>query len=210
MNGTGRRWNAALKFSAAAIAVVIVAAAVWVGVTRDWSAGDGGSSDRADDQSLGLKMFPKDERVAVPAISGMDLDGKPLALTDYPGQVLVLNVWGSWCGPCRAEAPDLAKVSNATHGDGVQFIGIDTRDSPAAAKSFESEFGIEYPSFDDRDGRVLTQFNGLVPIAAVPSTIFIDTDGLIAARVIGRVDQTTLQGIVDDLLKEPAPRRPDA
>lgn len=200
MDNSGRRPTAAMVLSA--IMVVIAVAAVWVGVTRDWSAGDGGSSDRADDQSVGLKMFSKDERVPVPVVSGVDLDGKPLALADYPGQVLVLNVWGSWCGPCRAEAPDLAKVSNATHGDGAQFIGIDVRDNPAAAKSFERRFGIEYPSFDDQSSQVLTQFTGLVPITAVPSTIFVDADGLIAARVIGRIDRTTLQGLVDDLLNE--------
>lgn len=200
MNDNGRRPTAAMVLST--IMVVIAVATVWVGVTRDWSAVDGGSGDRADDQSVGLKMFSKDERLPVPVVSGVDLDGKPLALADYPGQVLVLNVWGSWCGPCRAEAPDLARVSNTTQGDGAQFIGIDVRDNPAAAKSFERRFGIEYPSFDDQSSQVLTQFTGLVPITAVPSTIFVDADGLVAARVIGRIDRTTLQGLVDDLLNE--------
>lgn len=197
-NSHGR--NAATAFSAIAVAILI--AAVWIGVTHDWSGADEGPEGQASDQSVGLKMFPKGERVAAPAISGADLDGKPMALADHPGKVLVLNVWGSWCAPCRAEAPDLAKVSKATRGQGVQFIGIDTRDNPAAAKSFESKFGIQYPSFDDRDGQVLIKFTGIVPVTAVPSTIFVDANGLVAARVIGRVDATTLRGMIDDLLSE--------
>lgn len=184
------------------IALAVLASVVWFGLTHDWSDASGTASNQANDQSVGLKMFPAGERGPAPALSGVDLDGQALDLTDFQHKVVVVNVWGSWCGPCRAEAPGLAKVSHATQDQAVQFFGLDTRDSPAAGKSFERQFGIDYPSFDDRDGRVLTAFNGLVPIAAVPSTIFIDTHGLIAARVIGRVDATTLQGIVDDLLVE--------
>lgn len=185
-----------------AVAFALLVGAVWFGVTHDWSDAQQTADDQANDQSVGLKIFSPSERGPVPDLAGEDLDGKAIALADFGDKVLVLNVWGSWCGPCRAEAPDLAKVSRATENQAVQFIGIDTRDTPTAGKSFESKFGIDYPSFDDRDGRVLTAFNGLVPITAVPSTIFIDTHGLIAARTIGRVDATTLQGIVDDLLAE--------
>ena len=113
----------------------------------------------------------------------------------------MLNVWGSWCGPCRAEAPDLAEISAETMDQGVRFIGIDVRDNPAAARAFEREFGITYPSFDDQDGQVLASFAGVVPVSAVPSTIVVDQSGVIRASIVGKTDTRTLRGLIDDLLR---------
>lgn len=115
---------------------------------------------------------------------------------------MVLNVWGSWCSPCRAEAPDLARVSRETYDSGVRFVGIDTRDTDDAARAFTRSFHITYPSIIDEQGELLLGFSGVIPISAVPSTVVIDRDGGVAARVVGRVDEATLRGLIDDELEE--------
>lgn len=158
------------------------------------------SAAPASDVSVGLSRFPVAQRPMLPTIRGRLLDGRTLDLSQYRGHVVVLNLWGSWCSPCRAEAPDLVKVANATKADGVRFVGIDTRDAPAAAAAFVRRFHVPYPSFDDRDGRVLSRFSGIVPISAVPSTVVVDQRGRVAARVVGKVDAKTLQGLIADLL----------
>jgi thiol-disulfide isomerase/thioredoxin len=104
----------------------------------------------------------------------------------------------AWCAPCRAEAPDLARISAETASRGVRFVGIDVRDNAAAAQAFLRHYGITYPSFDDQGGLVLVQFTGLVPVGAVPSTIVVDKQGIVRARAVGRIDATTLRGLIDD------------
>lgn len=143
-------------------------------------------------------MIPLDQRKTVPEISGTDLEGNPLSTATYAGQIIVLNVWGSWCGPCRKEAPDLVTAAAAMKGK-AQFIGINTRDNSAqTAQAFERSFGIEYPSFFDRTGELLLKLNDLPP-SAIPSTLVLDTQGRAAARVLGATTATTLQGIIDDV-----------
>lgn len=193
-----RSWTAIVALVAALAVVGLV-----VGLSHDWSPDSGATATGPEgDTSLGLEMYALGDRIELPAISGRDVDGEPLATADYPGTILVLNLWGSWCGPCRAEAPDLAKVSKVTKNKGVQFLGIDTRDNPASARAFQRHYGITYPSFDDQDGSIMASFPRIVPLSAVPSTVFVDADGTIAARVVGRVDDSTLRGIIEDLIEE--------
>ncbi|WP_233435881.1 TlpA family protein disulfide reductase [Streptomyces anulatus] len=139
-----------------------------------------------------------------PKLSGATINNDQLDLADLRGKVIVLNVWGSWCAPCRAEAPALKKVSEVTYELGVRFVGIDTRDNDAAARAFERNYGITYPSFRDPDGKLLLGFNGRIPLSAVPSTVLIGRDGRIAARVIGATTYTTLSELVKDLAAEKA------
>ena len=132
-----------------------------------------------------------------PELSGETLDGETLSTADYTGKVLVLNVWGSWCAPCRAEAPAL--VEAAKQMPDVQFIGINTRDNdPATAQAFVRAFGVEYPNLYDRDGSLLLGF-GQVPPKAIPSTLVIDATGRVAARMLGEVSTSTLVGVVEDV-----------
>ena len=145
-----------------------------------------------------LTLYPGNKGVPAPDVAGPTLDDKQLGLKDLRGHVVVLNVWGSWCRPCRLEAPDLARVSRETRPDGVRFLGIDTRDNVPAARAFTRRFQIDYPSLEDPTGVLLAQFAGIVPVSAVPSTLVIDAEGLIRARVIGRVDATTLRGLIED------------
>jgi thiol-disulfide isomerase/thioredoxin len=152
----------------------------------------------------GLTQYPAGSRPAAPMLSGKTINGDRLDLADLRGKVIVLNVWGSWCAPCRAEAPDLKKASDGTRDLGVRFVGVDTRDNDGAAKAFERTYGITYPSFRDPDGKLLLGFNGRIPLSAVPSTVFIDRDGRIAARIIGPTTYTTLAELLKDLAAEKA------
>lgn len=160
-----------------------------------------GASEQASSQeaAVGLTLYTNAERPQLPVVSGTTLDGEPLSLENAQGHILVVNVWGSWCGPCRKEAPDLVSVASETASAGVWFVGIDVRDNPAAARAFTRRYKIEYPSLDDQKGKALAKFAGLIPISAVPSTLVVDTSGGIAARIVGRVDAATLRGIIDDL-----------
>lgn len=143
-------------------------------------------------------LIPAADRKPLPEITGTDLAGKPLSTATFAGKIVVLNVWGSWCGPCRKEAPELVKAAAATAGT-AQFVGINTRDNSAAtAQAFERSFGIEYPSFFDPQGELLLLLKDLPP-KAIPSTLVIDGQGRAAARVLGETTAATLQGIIDDV-----------
>ncbi len=144
------------------------------------------------------------DREPAPAFSGPTLDGGSFDLADERGNVVVLNVWGSWCAPCRAEAPALASVAEQTADDGVVFIGVNTRDTETAALAFEDEFDVPYPSVVDTDGRRLLAFRGTLPPAAIPSTLVVDRDGGMAARVLGEISETSLLDLVTEVAGEPA------
>jgi thiol-disulfide isomerase/thioredoxin len=113
---------------------------------------------------------------------------------------VVINVWGSRCAPCQAETPDLVRLSHEFADRGVRFVGINTRDNSAAARAFERTLKVPYPSVEDQGGRLLLNFRHIIPTAVVPSSVVIDRDGKVAARVIGRVTYTTLKGLLEDEL----------
>ena len=189
-------WRAKRLPTAAALASLVV---IGIFIARSATPPVDHASRTADDQAVGFRAFPLADRPALPDLTGHTLTGQRLSLAGLRGHVVVINVWGSWCAPCRKEAPVLARVSAESYPRGVRFMGIDTRDNPAAAQAFERRYGITYPSYDDPG---LAQFNGLIPIAAVPSTVFVDVQGRVAARTIGRVDASTLRGEIADLLHE--------
>jgi len=122
--------------------------------------------------------------------------------------VVVLNVWASWCAPCRAEAPVLQSLWEEFGDAGVSFIGLNTRDSPATAVSFEKAYGITYPSVVDSDGRLQLRFSGIAPPQAIPTTLVIDREGKVAGRILGRASESTLRGLIEPLVassSEPSP-----
>jgi thiol-disulfide isomerase/thioredoxin len=149
-----------------------------------------------------VTQIPPADRTELPTVSGTSLEEKPLSTADYRGQVVVVNVWGSWCAPCRAEAPALAGASAATKGR-AQFLGITTRDNdPAQARAFVRAFGIGYPSIYDPDGKALLVFAGSLPPSAIPSTLIIDKEGRLAARVLGEISERTLVTMIDEVAAE--------
>lgn len=148
-----------------------------------------------------VTIVPTDQRVDAPVLSGTTLDEDPISTDDFAGQAIVINVWGSWCAPCRAEAPDLVDASEQLGAD-VAFLGVNTRDlDTAPALAFERSFGLTYPSIYDPDGDLLLGF-GQLPPKAIPSTLVIDPEGRVAARVLGAVDASTLVGIVGDVVAD--------
>lgn len=151
-----------------------------------------------------------DERKPAPALTGTTLNGKPFSLSDAQGQVVVLNVWASWCAPCRSEASDLQAVSAELADKGVTFVGLNTRDSQAAAEAFVDRFGITYDSVVDQDGSLQLLFRDTLPPAAIPSTLVIDQQGRVAARAIGEVDRSRLLGLIEPLLSDSARPSPGA
>ena len=142
------------------------------------------------------------QRVPAPDVVGTTVDGEPFTLSSLKGKVAVLNVWASWCAPCRAEAPTLERAYQAFKDSGVEFIGLDTRDSVPAAQAFIKSYGITYPNVVDTDGKLQLLFRDSLPPQAIPSTIVIDREGRVAGRIIGKADESTLKGIIEPLLKE--------
>lgn len=129
-----------------------------------------------------------------------EVELEPWSSSEALGEVLVINVWGSWCPPCVAEVPDL-KAAHAHFeeaGDPVQFIGVNDRDSASAALAFEERHEMPYPSLADDGGKTLLQLQGMANPR--PSTLILDREGRLAARVAGQVDDATLQGLVEDVL----------
>ncbi|CAN5372867.1 hypothetical protein BH09ACT10_BH09ACT10_03830 [soil metagenome] len=130
------------------------------------------------------------------------VEGGYLRPGDLSGRVVVVNIWGSWCAPCRAEARDLAKVAHETEAEGVIFLGIDVRDDKASAQAFARRYSVPYMSLFDPNGTQLVKFSKTIPINAVPSTVIVDRSGRVAARVVGRVRYSTLSGLVRDVMAE--------
>src|SRR5437867_8922798 len=133
-----------------------------------------GSVGQAADTRLGtVQTFLAADRTPAPAITGELLDGSRFDVAGWRGKVVVVNFWGSWCGPCRAEAPELQATWQASKALGVQFLGVDVRDGRDAATAFQADFGITYPSLFDPPGRVALGFTD-VPPNVVPATLLLD------------------------------------
>jgi thiol-disulfide isomerase/thioredoxin len=200
----GLRWRGSPGRTAVSFAAVGVAALL-AGCGGSGSSGNGvgsGISYVAGDGTV--TMVPAKDRKQPVNLSGKTIDGTLIELAGYRGHPVVVNVWGSWCGPCRKEAPALQAAYAQLKSSGVAFLGIDTRDDdPAQAKAFEDNFGITYPSIVDDGGAVLLNLRGVVAPSAVPTTLVIDEQGRVAARVSGPVDTTTLVGLVHDTRLSP-------
>lgn len=134
----------------------------------------GGKSD--------LFYDPAESRGAVGDLSGPSLrDDQPIHLSDFAGKVVVLNVWGSWCGPCRTETPELEKVFDETEALGVAFLGIDVRDNRSAATDFVTDRKVRYPSIFDPPMRSIIALGKGYPTSVVPTTVVLDRQHRVAA-----------------------------
>jgi thiol-disulfide isomerase/thioredoxin len=141
-------------------------------------------------------------------VTGEDLDGKPLAIADYRGKPVVVVVWGSWCGPCRGEAPDVVAAAKEL-GDRAQFVGVNLRDpSTAVSQAYVRKFDVPYPSLYSPDGKVLLGFHGTLGPRTIPAFVVLDGQGRIAASIIGKLPSTQtmvdLVGDAEDTAKQPA------
>lgn len=143
------------------------------------------------------------ERMPAPEVTGTLLDGSEFTLRDWAGKVVVINFWGSWCGPCRVEAPELRAVHEATRARGVEFLGVDVKDQRDLATAFEDRFGIDYPSIFDPRGEVSLRFQNF-PANAIPATIVIDRAGRVASLFPRPLREEDLLPVVLRLAEEAA------
>ena len=147
----------------------------------------------------GTTVLPAAARHPVPDVSGRTLDGSRLALRDLAGSgVVVINVWASWCTSCREETAAIASVAEQMRAQPVHFLGIDEQDSPSSARHFLSAAGTRYPQLADPQGDLLHALS-LLPQTGIPSTLFLDPQGRMAARVVGPVTEQELGRLIRSL-----------
>ncbi|WP_432013407.1 TlpA family protein disulfide reductase [Streptomyces cucumeris] len=165
--------------------------------------GSGSTSAAAPDRD-GISRIAPADRKPLQGLAGRTLEDEPLDIADYRGEVVVVNIWASQCGPCRAEASGLAAVAEETRAEGVRFVGINTRDpSRDAARAFEKKYRVPYPSLYDRMGKLVLAFpRGEVNPQAVPATVFLDRRGRIAARALRPLGEADLRKVITPLAAE--------
>ena len=163
------------------------------------SCSGGGSSNTEESYVSGdgsVTFINPSDRINAPAMAGMTLTGTNYAYTI--GQVTVVNVWASWCSPCRSEIPTLIDLSKKYTQ--VTFLGILTRDMPPAAEAFARRFAIPYPTLIDDS--ILLGFRDSLPANAIPSTAVIDKNGKVAGRILGEVTVASLSKLIERVSSE--------
>lgn len=162
-------------------------------------------SDDADATGVraGITRVEPGDRKQAPEISGDDLDGAPLSLASFKGKVVVVNIWGSWCPPCREEQPALSKLATDLKPQGVEFIGIAVREGAATSKAYTEENNVPYPSISDSGGKLLIGFTSSLPAVAVPTTYVIDREGRVATRLLDVATEPTLGALITEIVEEP-------
>jgi peroxiredoxin len=151
-----------------------------------------------------VETIPAAKRGEALSFTGTAVDGSTVSSADFAGDVVVLNFWYAACGPCRAEAPVLEETFQDTKADGAQFLGVNIYDGPEQATSFDETYGITYPSILARgDVDLKLAFADWTSLQAAPTTLVVDREGRVAARLFGQLpDATTLRDLVEDTLAE--------
>lgn len=178
-----------IRRSALAVALMLLIPTLLAGCGRD------------QPPVVGAESVAGEERADPLALAGTTLDGEPLDLADLRGRVVVLNSWASWCGPCRDETPALVSLAEESDPDDLALVGLNVTDDAAAARAFVDEFGMPYPSIEDPEGALLATVPG-VPPSSLPSTVILDRDGRIAARIIGGTDALELATLIAQVMQE--------
>jgi len=156
----------------------------------------------APDVALGQTRISRGAREPAPELTGQTLDGRRLRVRDLEGDVVLLNVWASWCAPCKEEAPTLTALDAEFRTKGVRFVGINVRDDPDAAREFGDRFGVAYPSIRDPSGSLAARLAPWLPPQAIPGTVVLDRRGRVAVSVIGKVRPAPMRTALGDLLAE--------
>ena len=191
----------ALGAALAAVLAIGLSACAPDPVSESFLSGENTGYVAADGAIVEIPVADRGEPVD---FGGVTEDGESFDSADLAGQVTVVNFWYAGCAPCRVEAGDLESVWQDFADQGVSFVGINTRDQADTAKAFSEEFGVTYPSLIDVDtAEAKLAFAEAVPIAATPTTLVLDKQGRVAARIIGPIDGTSiLSTLVKDALAE--------
>jgi peroxiredoxin len=181
--------------------VLVLVAAVGTGallvvvLLAGWATSGNRSATEVDGNPNAV-LYAAGHRPLAPDFTATTLSGARLSFSSYRGRVVVINFWGSWCVPCREEAPALAVAAQQFSPAGVAFLGVDVRDTTASAEAFARSFGIPYPSVSDSGSQITLDFTAVVPIAGTPTTLVIDRTGHIAGAVFGQATYAELNTIL--------------
>lgn len=181
------------------VSLVVTSCAAEDPLAQQAAAGDGKNYIAGDGS---VTEYAESDRGEPVEVSGTLFDGTSVSSSDWEGQVTVLNFWYASCAPCREEAADLVSLHDEYEPQGADFYGVNIRDEQATAEAFERSFGIPYPSFNDKNGGVLLDMTQYVPPQAVPTTIVLDREGRVSARILGLADRSTLKALISDALAE--------
>jgi peroxiredoxin len=173
-----------------AVAAVLLAAALAVTFLTQ------GNGDPASDTNV--IEYPVGHRPLAPDFTGTSLTGATIKLSSYRGKILVLNFWGSWCAPCRDEAPTLEVLDEQYSSKGVAFLGDDVGDTPTNALAFISSHDITYPSINDQGYQIVQDLSQVVPVSDTPTTVVIDKTGHVVGMVLGTITYGELTTLLHD------------
>jgi thiol-disulfide isomerase/thioredoxin len=135
--------------------------------------------------------------------SGVTESGDQISSDQLKGVITVMNFWYAGCAPCRIEMPELIELQDEFLSDGVQFVGVNVRDSAETSLAFARKINMNFPSvMDAKTGSVVLGFTGVVTPQAVPTTLVIDAEGNVSARVLGRIDMGILRALIVTTIKE--------
>lgn len=162
------------------------------GDNKNYIAGDGTVTE-----------YSLDSRPTAASWSGVTESGAEISSDQLRGVITVINFWYAGCAPCRVEMPELIELQDEFLSDEVQFVGVNVRDTSETALAFARRIGINFPSvMDSKDGSVVLSFTGVVTPQAVPTTLVIDSEGRVSARVLGRIDQGVLRALIKTVVEE--------
>lgn len=200
-----RRGTARRRVSSALVVLVLTAGLAACGddpLAEQYRAGDNKGYIGAD--GLTVQEIPRDERGEPVSFTSETETGATVSSAGFAGEVLVVNFWYAGCAPCRVEAPRLEEAAGDLAGEAVSFLGVNTYDQAATAASFAEQFGLSYPSVIDVGDKVVTlAFAEVIPVSATPTTLVVDRQGRVAARIIGELaDASILTTLVRDTLAE--------
>jgi len=141
-----------------------------------------------------------------PNFTGTTLDGETISLSDLRGKTVLINVFASWCGPCRLEMPHLVEAADQFGDQEVVFVGINLQENPEAVQAFRDEFNVQFPLVLNEDGSLT---NNLYTPIGLPTSWFIDQDGVVRYVFAGAMTREVLQNVLDDVItgREPDPFR---
>lgn len=162
-----------------------------------------GAGQAEQSEGSALRRVPVAQREDAPDFSGTTVDDRPIRLSDYRGDVVVVNAWATWCGPCRAESPALDRVQRELKDQGVRVLGISTDVGRKNALAFQKELKLSYPSLHDPGGKQFLKLpRGLVNPQILPFTLYIDREGRIAGAIQFPVSEDDVRDAVTPILKE--------